>query len=373
MEEIVDRVYIGSLYTVRAGTLLKANGITHVVSALTDAANVLKIGNPLRPNITTLQLDVDDTDDEDLLRHIPTSNTFITAALEASPTNKVMIHCVAGVSRSATLLAAYLMSTLKIGLDDALRMMREKRPQVEPNPGFMRQLGIYESEGCPHGIEDTTGYRRWKREMESFTAGANGRAPVVAQYESVERTAGMSIGPVGVSLPGQAGGLAMEHAAKTVAQNSEGVNMVATSHPFARPTMSSPSASATTRQTKDVELRCKKCSHSIAQRKHIILHTPEKHFSTRRYSPQSFTPQSVLPTQCGLYFLDPIIWMKPELDKGEIEGKFGCPKCGSKIGNYAWQGMTCSCGEWITPGLAVQRGRVDEVPRRGQVMLPPRM
>jgi len=53
--------------------------------------------------------------------------------------------------------------------------------------------------------------------------------------------------------------------------------------------------------------------------------------------------------------------MKTELSKGEISGKLECPKCKSKVGAYAWQGLKCSCGDWIVPGISMARGKVDEV------------
>lgn len=53
--------------------------------------------------------------------------------------------------------------------------------------------------------------------------------------------------------------------------------------------------------------------------------------------------------------------MKDELEQGLLEGKLSCPKCDSKVGHYAWQGMKCSCEEWIIPGISLARSRVDEV------------
>ena len=67
------------------------------------------------------------------------------------------------------------------------------------------------------------------------------------------------------------------------------------------------------------------------------------------------------PTVCAHHFLEPLLWMKPEMSKGTISGKLECPKCSSKVGSYAWQGLKCSCGGWVVPGISVARGKVDEV------------
>ena len=56
---------------------------------------------------------------------------------------KIVIHCVAGVSRSAAIIAAWLI--LKgDSLNDALEKIKISRPWIRPNPGFMKQLQDYE-------------------------------------------------------------------------------------------------------------------------------------------------------------------------------------------------------------------------------------
>jgi dual specificity phosphatase 12 len=65
---------------------------------------------------------------------------------------------------------------------------------------------------------------------------------------------------------------------------------------------------------------------------------------------------------CAHYFLDPLSWMRPELEQGKLEGRLECPnlKCKSNVGKYAWQGMQCSCSEWVVPGISLSKGRIDE-------------
>lgn len=53
--------------------------------------------------------------------------------------------------------------------------------------------------------------------------------------------------------------------------------------------------------------------------------------------------------------------MRPELEQGKLDGRLECPKCCANVGKYAWQGMRCSCGEWVVPGICLARGKTDEV------------
>ena len=48
----------------------------------------------------------------------------------------MLVHCANGVSRSATVVIAYVMSKLKMGREEALGYVRERR-YVNPNKGFM--------------------------------------------------------------------------------------------------------------------------------------------------------------------------------------------------------------------------------------------
>lgn len=64
---------------------------------------------------------------------------------------KVLVHCVAGVSRSASLCIAYLMKHKNMQLRRAYLHVKARRPIIRPNPGFFRQLVEFEMRlyGCP--------------------------------------------------------------------------------------------------------------------------------------------------------------------------------------------------------------------------------
>jgi protein-tyrosine phosphatase len=55
----------------------------------------------------------------------------------------VLVHCQAGVSRSVTIVAAYLMKENRIDYVSSLDLIRSKRPQICPNKGFLKQLKQY--------------------------------------------------------------------------------------------------------------------------------------------------------------------------------------------------------------------------------------
>jgi hypothetical protein len=70
-----------------------------------------------------------------------------TKKVGAGPTGAVLLHCKGGISRSPSLLCAYLMwSGAFASLDHALAHVRSRRPAANPNAGFMAQLRLFEQQ-----------------------------------------------------------------------------------------------------------------------------------------------------------------------------------------------------------------------------------
>jgi dual specificity phosphatase 12 len=95
---------------------------------------------------------------------------------------------------------------------------------------------------------------------------------------------------------------------------------------------------------------------ALATSQYLLLHN-----SPSNVNDQTAQAPSAAPSQnCAHYFLDPLSWMRPELEQGKLDGRLECPKCRTNVGKYAWQGMQCSCGEWVVPGISLSKGRIDE-------------
>lgn len=57
----------------------------------------------------------------------------------------VLVHCYAGVSRSTTILTAFLMKKYLWSLNETLFKVKKLRPVIRPNKGFMNQLRKFQS------------------------------------------------------------------------------------------------------------------------------------------------------------------------------------------------------------------------------------
>ena len=88
-------------------------------------------------HIAHLQLQIEDRIDEEISQHFDTTYKFIE---EHRQKGNVLVHCMAGVSRSATICTYYLMRKWRWGAELSLSAVRSGRPFVRPNDGFYREL-----------------------------------------------------------------------------------------------------------------------------------------------------------------------------------------------------------------------------------------
>ncbi|KAG0197024.1 tyrosine/serine/threonine protein phosphatase pps1 [Mortierella sp. GBA30] len=152
---ILPFLYLGNLAHASNPGLLKSLGIQYVLSVGEEAHGLTEAefsremeGNgtgKAKNNGSTrfmvkLVDDMFDNGVDSLWRHIETCVAFVDEARRANA--RVLIHCRVGVSRSATIVIAYLMAHYNLSLVDAYLMVRARRLSViiQPNLLFMYEL-----------------------------------------------------------------------------------------------------------------------------------------------------------------------------------------------------------------------------------------
>ncbi|KAI9731751.1 MAG: tyrosine protein phosphatase yvh1 [Cirrosporium novae-zelandiae] len=244
-----------------------------------------------------------------------------------------------GKSRSTTLIISYLLTQrppkilslppnsppLPLTPTTAISLIRQSRPMVEPNPGFMQQLELYYSLGCPADVTSTQAYKRWRFDQEVRESVAIGRAPEQVRFEDDNESNG------GVEITPQ------EHSSSSGPDHD------------------------VQKSKRHFEYRCRKCRHSLSATPYLVSHTPKPNPTPLTQASNTSNANPSPPPPCAHIYTQPLLWMKPELSKGNLNGRLNCPKCNTNVGKYAWQGLKCSCGAWMVPAITLARTRVDEV------------
>ncbi|GBP19726.1 Dual specificity protein phosphatase 14 [Eumeta japonica] len=101
---------------------------------------------PLEDTITRVYVPLLDTPHSDMHPYMDKIADLINEVV--SNGEVVLVHCVAGVSRSVTLCLAYLVKWQKMSLRDAYHHVKLRRPQIRPNTGFFKQLIKFEERLC---------------------------------------------------------------------------------------------------------------------------------------------------------------------------------------------------------------------------------
>ncbi|CCW66566.1 unnamed protein product [Phytomonas sp. Hart1] len=149
-DEIVRHIYCGSLRSAQS----------QMVYRKLDISYVLTIGRGLMPvppeGGRHKVIVVDDIPGADISYSFQEAAEFINESLKKG--KGCLVHCFAGLSRSATIVIAYLMSEKKMRMDDAYMLTKKGRPAIFPNKSFLEQLieldkRLYPNASRPLNIE----------------------------------------------------------------------------------------------------------------------------------------------------------------------------------------------------------------------------
>lgn len=135
---ILPFLFLGSQHDALSEDVIKKNGITHILNVSTSSPR-----SPFVPDVNFLRIPVNDSHTDRLLPYFQEAFRFLDEVRTSQ--SCVLVHCLAGISRSPTLVIAYIMHYLALTTDDAYRFVKEKRPSISPNFNFLGQLVEFES------------------------------------------------------------------------------------------------------------------------------------------------------------------------------------------------------------------------------------
>ncbi|CAF2541583.1 unnamed protein product [Rotaria sp. Silwood2] len=135
---VIDGVYIGSQDSAFNLTALNECKITHILNVATG------IRNAFPDQYKYLNIELLDVPETNIHKVFTRTNEFIQTAI--ADNGRVLIHCNAGISRSASIALAYLMGIHRMKYEDAYILLKTARSNIKPNDGFVQQLKQYAEE-----------------------------------------------------------------------------------------------------------------------------------------------------------------------------------------------------------------------------------
>ncbi|CAF3180818.1 unnamed protein product [Rotaria socialis] len=295
-DKIDDHIWLGDIDSAENDEALDALNITHILTVLDFEPKLAEDDRRVRKHVRAYDIHT-----VDLIGEFESCYQFIEDAV--CNKQNVLIHCHAGMSRSATIACAYLMKKYKLSYDEALEKLRAKRPCVYPNPGFAKQLRLYHS---------------MKYSFTPKKSAANGTSesdhiPMEINFDEV------------IPLP-QTGSYSIEYKCK-----------------LCRHVLFT-----------DADL----VAH-IGGKGRFDYHSRGSAYKAK----QNAESQDKDYCRQELFTIQPE-WLTDVYDKDINDGDLVCPnsKCQSKLGRYSLVGEKCTCAKWVNPAFHFHRSKIDECP-----------
>lgn len=178
LTEVTPQLFFGTFEDANNEVKLKGLGITHIISLIGPKHEIKGMKHEHKP--------MSDFGRTDLKRVVTTLWPSILESQQVG--NKLFIHCQCGQNRSATVVLCILMKLMGEKLDVLYRMVKEKRPVIQINEKYAKQLSEMEIEL----FGETSVPRRWMSicsyDMVSGDVEFNEELDVAVSPEETRRT-----------------------------------------------------------------------------------------------------------------------------------------------------------------------------------------
>lgn len=123
-DEIIPGLFIGNFAIALSKDFIQKNKIALIVNCTPHLPNM----HPNLANYANIPVNDSSNDDETMYNSLH----FIMPKLRLYLTygKNILVHCSAGKSRSASIVAGYLIKYYGYSVDDAIRLIRKKRPKA---------------------------------------------------------------------------------------------------------------------------------------------------------------------------------------------------------------------------------------------------
>lgn len=138
--EILPHLYLGNAQNSGDRDALNRHKIRYIINVTPNLPNVFDECGSFK----YMKIPIADHWSQNLASFFPKAIQFIDEARESGV--GVLVHCLAGISRSVTITVAYLMYKEKLNLEEAYEYVRVKKANIAPNFNFMGQLQDFQQQ-----------------------------------------------------------------------------------------------------------------------------------------------------------------------------------------------------------------------------------
>lgn len=132
--KVIPYLYLGNAKNSADLSVLKDHGITYILNVTPNVPNKFENDSTFK----YMKIPISDHLSQNLSQFFPEAIAFIDEARDSE--QGVLVHCLAGISRSVTITVAYLMQKRDLSLNEAYDYVKTCKPNISPNFNFMGQL-----------------------------------------------------------------------------------------------------------------------------------------------------------------------------------------------------------------------------------------
>ncbi|CAH0405679.1 unnamed protein product [Chilo suppressalis] len=374
VHEVDDKLFLGNLACARDYKTLKELHITHILTL-----DLVPLPRSIldHTDLTFKYIKLADVPKEDLICHLPEAIEFIKSSVAAQ--NNTLVHCYFGVSRSASVVIAYMMERHGASYEDALDMVKQKRRFVCPNAGFVAQLKLYAQMGFKIDKEDPR-YKQFRLKMagqklkqvkilpqsclelvkEDPGLARERPDPTVYRCRRCRRVLAahrnlIPHAPKQVKVQWAKKGMRPPPSLLT---EHDGGGLIEKLRSLASQMLDQPEASSSQQAQRRGD---------SPQREDSDLKQRDNEDWTNEamdgYTENIMVEESIMSrSQTGvcrlMWFVEPLAWMQGVTARPG--GKLACPACCAKVGSFSWVlGCKCPCGQKVAPAFYLVPSKVE--------------
>jgi predicted protein tyrosine phosphatase/8-oxo-dGTP pyrophosphatase MutT (NUDIX family) len=134
--QIRTGLFLGNQISAQDRSFIQREGITHILNCASNDCP-----SDIHPHVQYHNIAIPDECDASLTPSLPQAISFIRNAKKED--GKILVHCEAGISRSVSILIAYLIVEEDKTYRQALTEIQALNPRAQPNPTFVEELRAF--------------------------------------------------------------------------------------------------------------------------------------------------------------------------------------------------------------------------------------